>query len=421
MNPKRKKPIILLLALFLVLFYPMGPVEKWTNSTGVARAQFPGLFGAQRAPSIDIDKSNNLYLMMSVATSPAVTPHSQIFFTISKTSGASWDNLPLTRNLSNSPGEAFGPSLAVSKTKPPRVYVTYQDTSTGVTQAYLIHSKKKTKFKPPQNITPHDGGAFFPRVALDSNEALNVVWGDTSQGLRQVAFTRSTDRGSSFSDPIEIGRSAGEAFFPEITVGPDEAINVVWQDNGPGHETIMFSRSTDGGISFSEPAAISTGIGDAVEPHIASDKFGFLHVVWADHSASDSQAFYSRSTDSGLTFSEPINVTNDPGADVRRPVVTTFQSNVYFAYNDESNHSKQVFVAMSDDEGLSFKKPVQVSLADKSIGHAHSAAMVVDKTGKLHIVWIDSSIVGNDEGILFYSNSTDGRTFSAERMILAVL
>jgi hypothetical protein len=47
--------------------------------------------------------------------------------------------------------------------------------------------------------------------------------------------------------------------------------------------------------------------------------------------------------------------------------------------------------------------------------------MVVDSRGTLHIVWIDSSVVGNDEGLLFYSNSPDGHRFSAQKLILAII
>jgi hypothetical protein len=47
--------------------------------------------------------------------------------------------------------------------------------------------------------------------------------------------------------------------------------------------------------------------------------------------------------------------------------------------------------------------------------------MAVDSRGVLHIVWIDASVIGNDEGLLFYSNSTDGQKFSDQFMILAVI
>jgi hypothetical protein len=47
--------------------------------------------------------------------------------------------------------------------------------------------------------------------------------------------------------------------------------------------------------------------------------------------------------------------------------------------------------------------------------------MTVDSRGVLHIVWIDASVIGNDEGLLFYSNSANGRQFSQEKMILAII
>jgi hypothetical protein len=390
-----------------------------------ARAQVPSLFGATRFPSIGVDRKNKLYLMMSVATAPASErrPHSQIFFTKSSNSGVTWDNLPETRNLTNSPGEAFGPSIAVTQTGTVRVYVTYQDNSSGTTQIFLIRSKKKAKFRKPQNITPHDGGAFSPRVALDSQENVNVVWGDFATGERKVMFERSTDLGATFGDPVDIGRSSGQAFEPEIAIGPDDAINVVWEDTAPGQSVIMFARSTDGGQTFSEPRQVSTGTGDATEGQISIDETGRISVVWIDQSPGNPQAFYARSSNNGSSFSVPINVTNDDRATVEKPLSVVSQGIVYVAYQDETEGHKQVFLVRSGDAGATFSRPVQVSNADNNCGRAHSASMTIDKHGTLHIVWIDASrvIPCADEGLLFYSNTTNGRTFSPQLMILAAI
>ena len=70
---------------------------------------------------------------------------------------------------------------------------------------------------------------------------------------------------------------------------------------------------------------------------------------------------------------------------------------------------------------MSFGEVEQVSSANNSRGRAHSPAMTVDSRGMLHIVWIDASIVGSDRGLLFYSNTTNGRQFSKQLMILAVI
>ena len=414
---KRTALVFLVTVIFALSALSINPWQRRVE------AQFPTFFGATRFPAIGVDKDDIIYLMMSVATAPASEhrPHSQIFFTKSNNGGTSWDNLPQTRNLTKSPGEAFGPSLAITKRGTTRAYVAYHDNSTGPNQIYLIRSKKKAKFKKPINITQHDGGAFSPRLALDSNEAINVTWGDTFGSGRRVLFARSVNQGDTFTEPVNVSRSSGEAFEPEITVDINDAINIAWEDTAPGANSIMFSRSTDEGKSFSAPLQISKGTAPASEAHIASDGAGRLSVVWVQGEEEEKQAYYSRSTDGGLTFSDPITLTNTPGASISKPVIATFQNTVYVAYQNEARRDMQVYLVKSEDGGASFSDAAQVSSADNSKGRAHSPAMVVDSKGVLHIVWIDASIVGDDEGLLFYSNSTNGRRFSRQQMILAAI
>ncbi|HEU4390709.1 MAG TPA: sialidase family protein [Blastocatellia bacterium] len=405
----------LALVAAVVLVSAGGPVP-----TRSVAAQVPGSFGATRAPSIQVDGADRLYLAMSVATSPTGGPHSQIFFTWSVDGGVTWDNLPKTRNLSSSPGEAFGPCLVTKTIERARAYIVYHDNSTGVTQTYFIRSKKKSNFRSPVNITGGFVGAFSPRIAVDSAENLSVVWGDTTGGGRRVIFLRSTDLGITFGSKQVISRSPAAAFDPDIAIDRSDAINVAWQDTALVRSAIMFTRSTDSGRSFSEPRAISLGPGDATEVHLTSDAAGRLHALWVDSSAGDHQIFYSRSTDSGGTWSAPINVSNLAGANCHKPAILVFDDTAYIAY-DESERTSQVFLAKSADGGLSFGAPVQISNASPRTGRGHSPAMVRDSTGTLHIVWVDSSVVGNDDGLLYYSNTKDGRTFQPQRLIFAAL
>lgn len=215
---------------------------------------------------------------------------------------------------------------------------------------------------------------------------------------------------------------------PEIAVDSENGINIVWQDEASGVSTIMFVRSTDGGATFSAPKRISTGEGQASEAQIHADASGRLDVVWVDESSGSSQAYYSQSTDHGETFSDPINASNMPDGNIHKPVVVLFNDIVYIAFQDgdlfgDDNGDRQVYLATSSDGGLTFGGPRQVSRADGQCGRAHSPAMVVDSRGMLHIVWIDASVVRPcaDEGILFYRNTTDGRRFSAQKEILALI
>jgi hypothetical protein len=416
-----KRFILILFALFSLI--AAGTIPYREVIVPIVKAQLPGA-GAQRAPSINITRTNDLFLTMSTATKPASagTPGSQTFFMQSIDGGRTWDNFPVTRNLSNSPGEAFGPSMAINKTGKIRTYIVYHDNRSGTTQVYFLRSKKGTKFRKPRNITPNEGGAFAPRIALDSAENINIVWGDTLLPNRRVVFTRSNDLGDTFSDLIEVSRSSGNAFDPEIAVDSSEGVNVVWEDDGSGASAIMFARSADGGKTFSAPKLISSGSGEATEAHIATSPNGQIYVVWNQVINNGSrQAFLSRSTDNGASFSEPLNLSNDSGADIHKAFVTSRGNAVFVAYNNDQSASRQVYLVKSEDNGQTFGDPVQVSNANRSRGRGHSVSMCVDSEGTLHLVWIDSSVIGNDEGLLYYSRSSNGRTFTSQQQLLSIV
>ena len=88
-----------------------------------------------------------------------------------------------------------------------------------------------------------------------------------------------------------------------------------------------------------------------------------------------------------------------------------------------SGGDKQVFLAKSTDAGVSFSNPVQVSRSNNDVqgGRAHSPAMVIDGRGVLHFIWVDSSIIGRDEGIVIYANTNNGTRFSQHIVILSVV
>ena len=76
----------------------------------------------------------------------------------------------------------------------------------------------------------------------------------------QILFSRSLDRGESFSVPIRISDSGGDAKDSDDTVegavpavGPDGQVYVVWA----GPEGLVFDRSLDGGWTFGEDRVIS--------------------------------------------------------------------------------------------------------------------------------------------------------------------
>ncbi len=102
-------------AALLLTIFGAGPF------CSAAKAQFTVGIGAQREPRLSVDQNNNLFLVMAVATKPASagTPGSQIMFTESTNGGTTWDNMPVTRNLTNSEINGIGalfPRIAITRT-----------------------------------------------------------------------------------------------------------------------------------------------------------------------------------------------------------------------------------------------------------------------------------------------------------------
>jgi hypothetical protein len=93
---------------------------------------------------------------------------------------------------------------------------------------------------------------------------------------------------------------------------------------GAGQDQILFSRSTDGGVTFSKPIKISTRVASAQGSDIAVAPDGTVYVVWRefDQQATgvDNEIVFVKSTNGGRTFSDPRTI---------RPLVPYDRSDVY--------------------------------------------------------------------------------------------
>lgn len=121
---------------------------------------------------------------------------------------------------------------------------------------------------------------------------------------------------------------SAEDVWPRIAEGNGTWI-VVWQSKGSfGPDAdIVFSRSTDTGKTWSAPALVNTsGSADAAtvddgSPYIGTDSSGNWLVVWSSNadssgaSGTDYDLFFSRSADDGKSWSAPQALNSQANAD----------------------------------------------------------------------------------------------------------
>ena len=188
----------------------------------------------------------------------------------------------------------------------------------------------------PINI-PND--AQLGTLDVDSNGNLFIGGGDTgsqfwcirSSNAQNAAVTPSFDQittvnlGGSmvFGGSINPGGWVGQIFLAADRSGGPTNNNIYMlatiQPTGFTNGTdVMFVRSTNGGLSFSAPQRINDDPINHNKWHwfgtLAIAPNGRIDVVWYDTrnaaNNTDSQLFYSYSTDGGMTFSPNIQVSN---------------------------------------------------------------------------------------------------------------
>jgi len=157
---------------------------------------------------------------------------------------------------------------------------------------------------PPKNVSNNSDFSFTPQTAVDSSGNVFAVWEDDTSNNSNILFSRSIDGGATFSAPVNLSNSKRFPFDPHITVDSQGGINVVWNDDPSGNPDIFFSRSTDHGLTFSAPVNVSHDPDDSSSPQVATDSVGNIFVVW-ESDTGVLGVLFSRSVDGGATFSAP--------------------------------------------------------------------------------------------------------------------
>jgi hypothetical protein len=139
---------------------------------------------------------------------------------------------------------------------------------------------------------------------------LYVTWDDNSTGNYEIYFAKSTDGGNSFGKIVNISKNLGVSGRSSISTYSNN-VYVVWNDNSTGNYEIYFAKSTDVGNNFSDPINLSKNIDkESFRPYITASANN-IYVVWTAASDRNHAIFFTKSTDHGNTFSDPINLSKN--------------------------------------------------------------------------------------------------------------
>lgn len=327
-------------------------------------------------------------------------------------------------SMSNDGGNTFGspailneegkdsafPQIAVSGT---HVYAAWLERTQGnITNVIFSKSDDNGKsFTIPTAITHHSGNSGLPQISADANDVY-LLWEDNSLGNFDIFFAKSTDTGNTFGAFTNISNDAGQSGTPRmVTMGKD--IDIAWMDNAPGNYDIMFSKSTDGGSTFSKPLDISKSKSDAGYPELAVSENN-VYVTWTNTmDVNNYDVLFSKSSDGGQTFADPINISNNAGASGWPQIAVA--GDVYVSWVDNTPGSFDIYIAKSIDGGKSFETPVNISNTPNDSWYNRMAV----SPNTVYMVWQEANQANHD--VVFTKSTTFVPEFGAVVPIVLVI
>ncbi len=304
-------------------------------------------------------------------------------------------------------------------------------------------------FGDPVQAFDSKGNAYYGTLAFPFPPTTEEL----ATGLQADFFiAKSTDGGCTYSSAAKVSGSSPAQFDDKDAITADANPNSPFRDNvyaawtkfskqgipGVGGDQIFFSRSTDGGVTWSNPSPISPGhnnnhVGGRQGAAVKVGPDGTVYVVWLDTVNKQAVERLSISHDGGKTFPMQnitvATVTDDgvnpaPGSSFRQDA-RTFPSfsiapdgTLYVAWSnrtgDPTNGHAVVLVTKSTNGGLSWSTPVVAG--NVSGRSAFFASVTTNPSGKVDVAFLalDDVPTGTAPGAgvvhydAYFTQSTNG-------------
>ncbi len=299
-------------------------------------------------------------------------------------------------------------------------------------------------FGDPGQAFDSSGNAYYGTLAFPFPPNTE----EAATGLQADFFiAKSTDGGCTYTSAARVSGASPAIFDDKDAITADANPNSPFRDNvyaswtkfTTGGDQILFSRSTDGGATFSNPLPISPGynnnvVGGRQGSAVKVGLDGTVYVVWLDSVNKQSVERLSISHDGGATFPAQnitvASVTDDfvsplPGSSFRQdsrtfPSLTIAPNGtLYVAWSNHINGHAVVKVVSSTDGGMTWSAPVVAG--NVSGRSAFFASVSADPANNVNVVFqaLDDVPKGTAPGsgvvhydAYFTQSSNGGGTFS---------
>ncbi len=285
-----------------------------------------------------------------------------------------------------------------------------------------------------------------PAVGYDANGKVFFNYLQSSDGgfSYSLYVKKSTDNGSTWGAAVEVPTSGDDDknhFVADNTATSSYANNLytAYSDFSYTHPPIYFSRSTNGGTSFTSAVNISGSVTSNVSQgvNLAVGRTGILYAIWSvfdgPQNNGESAIGFNKSFNGGASWSGPVRILNIqgicdfngwtnknpdhiavrvngfPSMAVDR-TGGTYDGHLYIVWADKRFDHSDILISVSSDSGAHWTSPIRVNQDAQGNGKDQWMPWVsVSPDGIVSVEFFDSR---NDPNNMYVETwmaySTDG-------------
>ncbi|MDY7041666.1 MAG: hypothetical protein SVX38_12465 [Chloroflexota bacterium] len=259
---------------------------------------------------------------------------------------------------------------------------------------------------PPNFGTTQADTAGWPVIAV-SGSYLHVVWAeidDDPYHAFQIVHGASENWGSTWPQSLttEVYSSTKTSQYPDMVVGQDGKLHVVWEEGASTNAVIYYVYGTTSGadVSWSTPITVSGTMTDCHRPSIAIVG-NQLYAAWGQTvgDKTNQDVYYSTKTVAQGTWPTPtklpdghIALGNTAPTYVSPGIAATSEGRVIIVWDGYvsagQNGKEDIYFSETTDIADSGAWTERTNVSSNA-GASYGPAVVLDDRGIVHVMWID--------------------------------
>jgi hypothetical protein len=233
-----------------------------------------------------------------------------------------------------------------------------------------------------------------------NGSVLHVVFSDDRDGNPEIYYKRSTNAGASWGAETRLTNNTASSELPSVSVS-GQVVHIVWEDQRDGNSEIYYKRSTDGGLTWGADTRLTNNSADSELPSVSVSGM-VVHIAWQDMRDGNWEIYYKRSTDSGVSWGVDTRLTTAP-AESGYPSVSISGQVVHIAWEDNRDGNYEIYYKHSLDGGVNWGGDIRLS--NEPAGSGDPCVAVSGQV--VHVIWHDDRHSSFHYEI-YYKRSTDG-------------